>query len=262
MRNVKSMMDSGLFSSYIKRQQRICDELQETKEEAGITNEKELKAFIKDNEEIKEDLEISLDRSLNQSKKAQTKNRPSQLVSKSISSLMDIDTRIIDKLSESEKEKLSGQLKRLTETVTMITGEVVPESTEKEKKIITESKPTRLYLPVTYPNEPKVICDKTDIVISNLCFSLPFKAVSGNIQENGTEYVAYFADDKFEMLSPVKQFTVKMNETAKVQFTLNESASSMDHCLLIIRAAKDGVDEARSITYCSIKISFQVGFEF
>ena len=262
LRSVKAMMDSGLFSSYIKRQQRICDELQEKKKEAGITNEKELKAFIKDNEEIKEDLEISLDRSLNQSKKAQTKSRPSQLVSKSISSLMDIDTRIIDKLSESEKEKLGEQLKRLTETVAMISDEVVPESHEEKKKTVKDSRPTRLFTPVSYPNEPEVICEKTDIRISNLCFSLPFKAVSGNVQENGAEYIAYFADDNYEMLSPVKQFTVKMNETAKVQFTLNDSASSMDHCLLIIRAAKDGVDEARSITYCSIKISFQVGFEF
>ena len=74
IRSVKSMMDSGLFSSYIKRQQRIYGELQERKESFDIKNEQDLKAFVRQNEEIKEELQISLDRSLTQSKKAETRN--------------------------------------------------------------------------------------------------------------------------------------------------------------------------------------------
>lgn len=261
LRSVKAMMDSGLFSSYIKRQQRICGELQKKKEEAGISNEVELKSFIRENEELKEDLEISLDRSLNQSKKAQTKSRPSQLVSKSISSLMDIDTRIIDKLSEGEKEKLSGQLRRLSETVSMITDEVAPESAEAQERLIIENKPARLFTPVISADEPFAVCEKNNITITNLCFSLPFTTLGGRDNLNA-EYIAYFADDNYEMLSPVQQFSVKNNETAKVQFALQDAASSMDHCYLVLRGAKDGVDEARSIIRCSIKISFQVGFDF
>ena len=37
IRDLKAMMDSGLYSSYIKRQNRIAEELEEKKTEAGIT---------------------------------------------------------------------------------------------------------------------------------------------------------------------------------------------------------------------------------
>ena len=124
IRSVRSMMDSGLFSSYIKRQNRIFNDLEEKKESFGIKSEDDLRTFVRENEEIKEDLQISFDRSLSQSKKAQIKSRPSQLVGKSISTLMDIDTQIIDRLSETEKEKLGNQLKRLTDTASTILGGV------------------------------------------------------------------------------------------------------------------------------------------
>ena len=98
-------MDSGLYSSYIKKQVKIADEIEEKKKESPVTNKKELDEFIAKNEDLTEELQISMDRSLLQSKKAQTKSKPSQIVTKSLSMLMDIDTRIIDTLSESEKEK-------------------------------------------------------------------------------------------------------------------------------------------------------------
>ena len=40
IRDLKAMMDSGLYSSYIKRQNKIAEELEEKKTEAGITTKK------------------------------------------------------------------------------------------------------------------------------------------------------------------------------------------------------------------------------
>ena len=82
------MMDSGLYSSYIKKQTKIVDEIEEKRKERPITNKRELDEFIKDNEDLSEDLQISMDRSLLQSKKAQTKSRPSHIVNKSLSMLI------------------------------------------------------------------------------------------------------------------------------------------------------------------------------
>ena len=263
IRNVRSMMESGLFSSYIKRQQRICEELEEKKEEFEINNEKDLKAFIQQNEELREDLQISMDRSLTQAKKAQTKSRPSQLVGKSISTLMDIDTRIIDKLSETEKDKLSGQLKRLSDAVSLITAEVDSEGAPDAPAACSDKKPTRLFAAAHPEDEPFVFCEKPKIVITNLSFSLPFTAeyqVSEGV--NSAEYIAYFANDEYEPLSPVQQFEARVGETAKVSFTLNSAASSLDHCFLILRSSKDAADEAQSIIRCRIKIAFQVEFDF
>ena len=80
IRNVKAMMDSGMFPSYMKKQMQIVEELEEKKKEQPITNQKELEAFVKENEDISEDLQISMDRSLLQSKKEQTKSKPTQIV--------------------------------------------------------------------------------------------------------------------------------------------------------------------------------------
>ena len=68
IRNLKNMMDTGLYSSYIKKQTKITDELEEKKSEYNISNKKELDAFIKENEDLAEDLQISMERSLLQSK--------------------------------------------------------------------------------------------------------------------------------------------------------------------------------------------------
>ena len=256
-------MDSGLFSSYIKRQQRICEDLEERKEDFEIKSEKDLKTFIRENEELREDLQISLDRSLTQAKKAQTKSRPSQLVGKSISTLMDIDTRIIDKLSEAEKDKLSGQLKKLTDAVTLISTEIDPEAAASSLEPISDKKPGRLFAAVHPEGEPFVFCERSSFSISNLSFTLPFTAAyqtAGGRSE--AEYIAYFVNDAYELLCPVQQFTVKVDETTRVSFTLNSAASALDHCFLVLRSSKDAFDEAQTIQRFAMKIAFQVEFDF
>ena len=263
IRSVRSMMDSGLFSTYIKRQQKICAELEERKKEYEIKNDKDLHAFIRENEELKEDLQISFDRSLTQAKKAQTKSRPSQLVGKSISTLMDIDTRIIDKLSDAEKDKLGDQLRRLSETVSLINTEVDPERSEIINTQKPEKIPTRLYAPVLANSSPVVFCEKSDIRITNLSFSLPFAgAKQGPDGSESGEFVAFFVNENYEQLCPVQQFQIKAGESRRVSFTLNSSASSLEKCMLVIRAVSDAVDEARMIVPCRIQIAFQADFEF
>ena len=263
IRSVRAMMDSGLFPSYIKRQQRICEELEERKEEFGIKTEHDLKEFVRENEELREDLQISMDRSLTQAKKAQTKSRPSQLVSKSLSMLMDIDTRIIDKLTEAEKDKLTSQLTRLSDAVSLISAEVDPESPSPKREVQTSKLPNRLYAAVHPEGEPFVFCEKPRITITNLSFSLPFTAEFQNADEiDSAEYIASFVNDEYENLSPVQQFRVCVGETTKVYFTLNAAASSLDHCFLVLRSSKDAYDEAQSIIRCQIKIAFQVESDF
>ena len=120
IRNVKAIMDSGYTSSDIKKQNKIAEEIEEKKDEFGIKNKADLDSFIKANEELVEDLQVSMDNSLLQSKKAQTKSKPSQIVSKSLSMLMDVDTRIIEKLNDEEKNKLSKQLNKLNSAIAII----------------------------------------------------------------------------------------------------------------------------------------------
>lgn len=262
IRNVKAMMDSGLYSSYIKKQIKIADEIEEKKKSTVITNKRELDEFVKSHEDLTEDLQISMDHSLLKSKKAQVKSRPSQIVTKSLSMLMDIDTRIIDKLSDSEKEKLHSQLHRLTDAVSLIEEEVTSDGTvpkvEPEEKI----PEGRLFIAERHAEEPFVFC-KENKVISNLSFSLPFSAIKYNdSQSEEAEVLLYFANETFGELCPIQQVRIIAGETTKVNFSLNTSASSLNKCYLVIKSVKDAIYEAQQISGFDIRLSFSVDFDF
>ena len=262
IRNVKAMMDSGLYSSYIKKQVKIADEIEEKKKVRPITNKHDLDEFIKENEDLSEDLQISMDRSLLQSKKAQTKSRPSQIVTKSLSMLMDIDTRIFDKLSEGEKEKLHTQLHKLTDAVSLIEDEVVSDGTVKDDIPAEDIPKGRLFIAERHGDEPFVYC-KENKIISNLNFALSFSALKyGNAQSNEVDALVYFVNEEFEELCAIQEMHIVVGETTKVNFSLNASASSLSNCYLVIKSPKDAIREAQSISKFNIKIAFNVEFDF
>ena len=268
IRNVKAMMDSGLYSSYIKKQNTIAEQLEEKKEEANICNKKDLEDFVKANEDTAEELQISMDRSLLQSKKAQTKSRPSQIVNKSLSMLMDIDTRIFDKLSDVEKDKLSSQLHKLTDAVSLIEDEVIREenSENTDEKLITKSQDDHLKI-IGLANVdrkmPYVFCSTEKLTITNLSFSLPFSAIKYiPSQEESASCLIYIVDDTNEVLCPVQEVTVGVGREVKVNFALNSSASSKKECFVVIKNSDDDADKAQSLTSLKIDISFNVDFDF
>lgn len=265
VRNIKSMMDSGLYSSYIKKQKAIAEEVETAKEDTQITNKSELDAFIKDNEELSEDLQISMDRALLKSKKAQSRSKPSQIVNKSISMLMDIDTRIIDKLSSEEKEKLSKQIHKLNDAVSIIEEEVLDEdistkAEEPEEVIIT---PMRPFVAQRHTNEPIVFCTNENYVISNLAFSLEFSAIkTSDEQDDNANYYVYFIDESNDELCPLQEIQVNTNEVSKINFSLNSSASGLDDCYLVLKSKQDSINEAQQILKFKINISFTLDFDF
>lgn len=262
IRNVKGMMDSGLYSSYIKKQVKIADEIEEKKKARPITNKHDLDEFIKDNEDLSEDLQISMERSLLQSKKAQTKSRPSQIVTKSLSMLMDIDTRIFDKLSEGEREKLHTQLHKLNDAVSLIEDEVVSDGTVKDDTPAEDIPKGRLFIAERHGDEPFVYC-KENKIISNLNFALSFSALKyGNAQSNEVDALVYFVNEEFEELCAIQEMHIVVGEITKVNFSLNASASSLSNCYLVIKSPKDAIREAQSISKFNIKIAFNVEFDF
>lgn len=189
VRNLSSMMDSGFFSAYIKDRERIGEALREDLNEAAPENKKDLDFFVATHEEASENLQMSLDRSLLKAKKHETRNRPSQIVSKSITLLKDVDTNIFEKLTDSEKENLRGQLDRLSTVVerfdTMIDDgvsevskpaeEEKPVSTVVKKVVNTSSAKPRFYIAKRHIEEPFVNCLSAGKVITNLGITIEFK---------------------------------------------------------------------------------------
>jgi len=267
IRKVKEMMDTGFFSSYLKKQKRINEDLTARLEEVEITNQSDIKEFVSSNEDITEDLQISMDKSILQSKKAQTKRKPSQMVNKSISMLMDVDTRIIETLSPEEKEKLSGQLNKLKGITDVIESEVSEEKVESspsvEQRVETIQKKDGIGIAKRHLDEPFVYCVDEVKKLTNLAFSLGFSAYKyTDSQSDSVNVIVYFVDGNSEPVSPIQELNIQVNDIVKATFSLNSSVSELSECYLVIKSSKDNLDEAQQMIGFKIDMSFSVGFDF
>ena len=260
IRDVRALMESNHYESYIRKQNDLLTELDQQKQESGIHNENELKLFIKEHQETREDLKDTMDQALYQSKKSQVKSRPAQIVSKSISLLMDLDTKVVESLSEGEKDKLNSQLKKLSNTTSLIRESAGLEKSE--IKVETEQK--NEYRPaVQSAADPYVCCVTSDYTITNLSFSLSFRAfISHEGQKTEADYIACFVDPNHKEICPIQEFHVFCGETTPVRFVLNSSATALNECFLVLRATEDAREEVRSLTRFKMKFAFVVSEDF
>ncbi len=277
VRNLSSMMDSGFFPAYIKEQERIGEVLREDLNEAAPENKKDLDFFVATHEEASENLQMSLDRSLLKAKKHETRNRPSQIVSKSITLLKDVDTNIFEKLTESEKDNLRGQLDRLSTVVerfdTMIDDgrpedpkpveEEKPISTVIKKVVNTAPEKPRFYIAKRHIDEPFVNCLSAGKTITNLGITIGFQPCDPlDYQKREFVYRAFFIDAANEIVSDVKELHLICGETTRETFTLSPKASSSSQCMLALQSVIDNVDELQQMIPFELNISFTSDFDF
>ncbi len=276
IRNLSQMMDTGFFTAYIKDQERIGEVLREDLNEAAPEGKRDLDFFVSTHEEAAENLQMSLDRSLLKAKKHETRNKPSQIVSKSITLLKDVDTNIFEKLTDSEKDNLRGQLDRLSSVVerfdTMIdTDTPKPDEPVKEEPVISvvkkvvsnvQSKP-RFYIAKRHFDEPFVNCLTVGKTISNLGFTVEFQPTQIiNGQKENFLYRAFFIDESNEIISDIKEIALNADEVSKATFTLSPKASSATSCMLALQSTNDGADELQQLIPFEVNISFTSEFDF
>ena len=271
IRDLKAMMDSGLYSSYIKKQNKIAEELEEKKAAAGITTKKELDEFVKRNEDAAEDLQISMERSLLQTKKSQARNRPSQIVGKSLSMLKDIDTGVFDKLTPAEREKLQTQLGKLSSVVSLMTDDVTDGATPVPEKSIPEAAEAtpapsvvkQLRPAACRPDEPLVYSLNPQRTINTLSFSQQFSMLRYlDSQPSEVHCVVGFVNERNEELCSPQEITISDGDATKVNFALNASVSSLSACWLVIRFTVDAPDEVRLKMRFNVKTAFDLEFDF
>ena len=277
VRNLNSMMESGFFSAYIKEQDRIGEELRKELDEIAPENKKDLELFVSSHEETAENLQMSLDRSLLKAKKHETRNRPSQIVSKSITLLRDVDTNIFEKLTDAERDNLRGQLDKLSTVVkrfdTMIDDNlsseemslkkdgmafVSAENTEKTPK----EKP-RYYIATHSISEPWVNCLSVGKAITNLIIPIefrPYEPLAG--QKSSLKYKAFFIDSTNEIVSDVKEIFLTCGETTRVTFTLSSKISSESRSMLALQSSEDASDELQQLIPFDLNITFESDFGF
>lgn len=271
MRNLNAMMDSGFFMTYMREQERISTELREQMEGETFASKKELDSFVSDNEDAVEDLQTSLDRTVLKAKKHETRNKPSQIVSKSITMLRDVDTNIFEKLTDLEKENLKGQLDRLTTIVSGFDSMIEPDNAAPKaekpravsaavKKTEQEVEPRRFYIAQRHLDEPFVRCLSMSHPITSLNTSVELLAEEGGAAE--LNYQAFFVDADNEPLSDVKKLSLTPGKPVKTLFSLAAKASQRSQCCLALKSEKDGENELQQLIPFDIKIAFVAEFDF
>lgn len=270
MRNLSSMMDSGFFMTYMREQERIGEGLREQLNGETFASKKELDTFVCDHEETVEDLQTSLDRSVLKAKKHETRNKPSQIVSKSITMLRDVDTNIFEKLTDLEKENLKGQLDRLTTIVSGFDSMIDPNegAPEKEPARVTntvvrkneqKAEPKRYYIAKRHLDEPFVRCLSVGRPITSLNASVELMAEAGGAA--AANYRAFFVDADNEPLCDIKEISLNAGASVKVLFSLAGKASKQTQCYLALKSEKDGEDELQQLIPFDVKIAFDADFD-
>lgn len=293
IRNINTMMETGIFNTYIKKQIEITEKIKEKLYAVPLKNAAELKEFVDDNQELAEELRNTMDLSVLRAKKRVTKSRPSQSVSKSFTMLKDVDTKIFDTLNDDEREKLMWDVARLSEKVNFIkselTGEEIPqmisnplavtqgktaavsettvpaapvsfcnaENTGTAKETQGMASPRNFLLAERHIDEPMIVCLDMNKPITNLVFSLHFGLEHAlPFQKNQVSYRLFFINAENEVISSEAEITLQADETASVGFTLSSAASEKKKCFLAIQSVQDPCESLQQ------KIPFQLSMVF
>lgn len=282
VKNLSSMMDAGFFGVYMKEQERIGEVLQSELEAADPNNKQELDIFVSMHEEAAEELQLSLDKSLLKAKKNETRSRPSRIVSKSITLLRDVDTRIFEKLTDLEKENLKSQVDKLATVVERFDTMLAPDGSGRDysesknfgESVIgitptiiknakgEEAKP-RYYIAKKRVDEPEIYCLNYGKTLNSLSVKVVLEAAQAREgQKNRVIYRCFFIDSKNEVISDIQELKFMAGECIDTVFTLSSKISSEKQCYLALQADGDSVDELQQLIPFEVSIAFTSDMDF
>lgn len=110
IRNIKGLIRSGSYMEYFEDQRKWDVAIHEKLHGKEIHTKEDIDAFALENADIADELAMSMERAMLRSRSQKLKEKPSENVAKSITLLMDIDTRFFERLGTEEKESLKAEL--------------------------------------------------------------------------------------------------------------------------------------------------------
>lgn len=120
IRNIKAVIGTEYQKEFFEEQKEIAAKVVDTLPEQGKVNTGVIREVVRANDEVVQELERSMEKTLTRVKKNETKNRPIQLAEKATTFLEGIDTHILLKMNDSELRRLARQLDKLEQTIAQI----------------------------------------------------------------------------------------------------------------------------------------------
>lgn len=294
IRNIGAMMSTNIYTTYLKKQAELGDVLHSALMEKRPKNMEDFDAFITENAQLADEMRNMFDSAVLKSKKRETKARPSQSVSKSITMLKDVDTRIFETLNDAEREKLAENVNQLLMRVNTIREELtgnkekISESTPESHPLsetvstpfavsqtiipqtpsvvsVSTLNPTemRYMLGVRHIDEPLAVCTDMGRPVTNLAFSLDFRLEQPlPFQKNTVVYQLFFLNEEERIVSDIIEVTLRSDQITPCSFVLSSDMSMQKICYLAVRSQQDSENTLQQKIPFAIQISFTADFGF
>lgn len=110
IRNIKNLIKNDTYAPYFEEQQRLGEQIRERFDTVDVHSKDDVIKFAEDNAPIKDELQQSMESAMVSSRNQVLKNKPVENVSKCISLLTEVDSRLFVKMDEEEKENLRAEL--------------------------------------------------------------------------------------------------------------------------------------------------------
>ncbi len=120
IRKFKDVIGSDYQEEFMDEQRNLAEKTLEMLPECGKVNTSVIREVIRTNDELRGEMERSIEKVTEKVKKKETHNRPIQLVEKATNALEDIDLNIILKMNDSELRRLERQLSKLEKMISEI----------------------------------------------------------------------------------------------------------------------------------------------
>jgi len=120
IRKFKDVIGSDYQEEFMEEQRDLAEKTLEMLPESGKVNPTVIREVVRTNEELRGEMERSIEKATEKVKKKETHNRPIQLAEKATNALEDIDQNIILKMNDSELRRLERQLDKLEKLIAEI----------------------------------------------------------------------------------------------------------------------------------------------
>lgn len=117
IRDIKSLIAKNNYRYYFDEQQKISEFIRSEMGKTEIRTKADLDKFAETHSSITEEMQNSMERSMQHNRALQLRAKPSENVSKCISLLMDVDTRLFSRLSDEDKAELKQAMEQLSKIV-------------------------------------------------------------------------------------------------------------------------------------------------
>ena len=117
IRDIKGLIKNDAYETFFEEQQKWSQLIQEKYADVDIHSKEDVDRFAEENREIAEELTLSMERALLRSRSQVLKNKPIENVTKCITLMTEVDSRIFSKMENEEKENLKAELEELSRIV-------------------------------------------------------------------------------------------------------------------------------------------------